>query len=195
MSRALILIDFINEFLHPDGKITPQGMGKFCHEHHTVENVQKLIRYFREQGEEIIWVHLGFHENYDNCSHISPRFSGALSAGILREDSWSTAFLSELDHRDEEMTFTKIRVSPFYQTDLEKYLREQGIDTIIVAWVATDLAVSSITRDAHDRDFRVTVVADACATISQEHHDAALIAIAKLGTVVGTEELLKNWEA
>ncbi len=133
MSRALILIDYINEFLHPEGKITPQGMGEFCREHHTIENVQKLIRYFREQGEEIIWIHLGFHENYDNCSRISPRFSGAPSAGILREDTWSTEFLTELDHREDEMTFTKIRVSPFYQTGLEEYLGKQGIDTIVVA--------------------------------------------------------------
>ena len=74
MSRVLILIDFINEFLHPDGKITPQGMGKFCEENKTIENARKLIDAFRTNGEEIIWVHLGFHENYDNCSTISPRF-------------------------------------------------------------------------------------------------------------------------
>lgn len=74
MSRALILIDFINEFLHPDGKVTPQGMGKFIEEYHTLENVKQLIAYFRDKKEEIIWVHLGFHENYDNCSTISPRF-------------------------------------------------------------------------------------------------------------------------
>lgn len=74
MSRALILIDFINEFLHPEGKVTPQGMGKFCEEYLSITNVMKLIQHFRENSEEIIWVHLGFHENYDNCSKISPRF-------------------------------------------------------------------------------------------------------------------------
>lgn len=74
MSRALILIDFINEFLHPDGKVTPQGMEKFCEEQGTVANVSKLIKHFRQNNEEIIWIHLGFHENYDNCSTVSPRF-------------------------------------------------------------------------------------------------------------------------
>lgn len=74
MSRALIIIDFINEFLHRDGKITPQGMGKFCEDYGTIKNVKKLINVFRKNNEEIIWVHLGFHENYDNCSKISPRF-------------------------------------------------------------------------------------------------------------------------
>ena len=58
MSRALILIDLINEFLHPDGKITPQGMGKFCEENSVIENTKKLIDYFRGRDEEVIWVHL-----------------------------------------------------------------------------------------------------------------------------------------
>ncbi len=85
-----------------------------------------------------------------------------------------------LNHTDDEKTITKTRISPFYNTDLEEYLREKGIEEIIIAGVATDLAVSSATRDGHDRDFKVVVVADACATISLEHHEAALIAIAKL---------------
>ncbi len=74
MSRSLIIIDFINEFLHPDGKITPQGMGAFCEKYKTIENAKKLIDAFHKNKEEIIWVHLGFHENYDNCSTLSPRF-------------------------------------------------------------------------------------------------------------------------
>jgi hypothetical protein len=74
MSHALVIIDFINEFLHPDGKITSQGMGAFCEKYKTIENAKKLIDAFRKNKEEIIWVHLGFHENYDNCSTLSPRF-------------------------------------------------------------------------------------------------------------------------
>ena len=52
MSRALILIDFINEFLHKDGKITPQGMGRFYEGQGTLENVQKLTEFFRENKKK-----------------------------------------------------------------------------------------------------------------------------------------------
>ncbi|MDD2693907.1 MAG: cysteine hydrolase [Candidatus Gracilibacteria bacterium] len=190
MSRALILIDFINEFLHPEGKIAPQGMGKFCEEHLTITNVVKLIKHFRQNREEIIWVHLGFHENYDNCSKISPRFQSAPSLGILRENTWSTEFLAELGHNQNEKTITKTRVSPFYQTELEAYLREKGIDEVVVAGVATELAVSSVARDLHDRDFRFNVVSDACGTVSLEHHEAALIGIGKLGNIQTTDEII-----
>lgn len=190
MSRALILIDFINEFLHPDGKITPQWMGKFVESYGTLENVRKLIAYFRENNEEIIWVHLGFHENYDNCSTISPRFRGAPSLWILKENTWSTEFIKELRYDPREKTITKTRVSPFYQTELEDYLRERWITEIIVAGVATDLAVSSIARGAHDRDMLCTIISDACATVSIEHHEAAFVSIAKLAKIQKTEDYI-----
>lgn len=192
MNRALIIIDFINEFLHPDGKITPQGMGKFCEEYGVIWNAKKLIDFFRKNNEEIIWIHLGFHENYDNCSNISPRFKWAPSMWILRENTWSVEFVKELGYKSEEKTITKTRVSPFYKTELEAYLLEKWITEIVVAGVATDLAVSSITRDAHDRDILTTVISDACGTVSREHHDAALIGISKLATVQTTAEFLKS---
>jgi nicotinamidase-related amidase len=125
MPRALVIIDFINEFIHPDGKVSPQGMGAFCREHDTLKHVKTLIDIFRANQEEIIWIHLGFHKNYDNCSKISPRFKGAPDLGILQEDTWSTEFVSELDYRPSETTFTKTRISPFYETGLEAYLRKR----------------------------------------------------------------------
>lgn len=189
MSRALILIDFINEFLHPEGKVTPLGMGKFVTENRTIANVRKLIDVFRQQHEEVIWVHLGFHSNYDNCSKISPRFASIPELRILQKDTWSTAFLDELGYDPTEKTITKTRVSPFYETDLESYLREQGIEEVVIAGVATDLAVSSMTGEAHDRDFRVTVIVDACGTTSLEHHEAALIRIGKLAQIKNTRDI------
>lgn len=192
MSRALIIIDLINEFLHRDGKITPQGMGKFTEEFWTIKNTRRLIDFFRKNKEEIIWIHLGFHENYDNCSTISPRFKWAPSMWILRENTWSVDFLEELDYQSTEKTFTKTRVSPFYKTWLEEYLKEKWIVEIIISGVATDLAISSITRDAHDRDITPIIISDACGTISLEHQNAALIGISKLGTIHTTEEFLNS---
>ncbi len=192
MPKSLVIIDFINEFLHPDGKITPQGYDIFCRENDTVQNVKKLISYFRETKQEIIWVHLGFHPNYDNCSTISPRFKWAPTLWILQENTWSTQFIEELVYDPNEKTITKTRVSPFYKTELEEYLHTQGISEIVVVGLSTDLAVSTISHEAHDRDISCTVISDACGTISKEHHEAALIGIGKLSKVVSTEEFIKS---
>jgi hypothetical protein len=42
MSRALIVIDFINEFLHPDGKVTPLSL-LGSSEHRMPEYSRKIL--------------------------------------------------------------------------------------------------------------------------------------------------------
>lgn len=183
MSRALILIDFINEFLHPDGTIASQGMYEYSTQYHFVENTKRSIDFFRQNHEEIVWVHLLFHADYSNCSSISPRFKGMKDLWVLIEDTLSTTFLRELEHDPWEKTITKTRISPFYNTDLEKYLKEKGITEVVLTGVATDLAISSMAWDAHDRDFLVTVLADACWTVSRDHLESACIRLRKIAHV------------
>lgn len=192
MKKILIIIDFIHEFVHRDGKIAKHGMGNFVRENYTIENTRKLIDFFRKSGGEIIWVRLWFHENYDNCSRISPRFLWVPNMGILRENTWSTEFLEELDYHPKEKTITKTRISPFYKTELEEYLITIWGKEVYIAWVATDLAVSSIARDLHDRDYSFTVVSDACGAASLEDHTAALIAIEKIGNLKTTAEIIQT---
>lgn len=98
--------------------------------------------------------------------------------------------MEELDYSAEEKTITKTRISPFYKTGFQAYLQEKWITEIIIAGVATDLAISSIARDAHDRDIPAIIIADACATISDEHHTAALISIGKVARVMTTAGII-----
>ncbi|GAB0174336.1 MAG: cysteine hydrolase [Candidatus Altimarinota bacterium] len=192
MKRALLVIDFINEFVHPEGKISPQGMGRFCEEFGVIKNTRKLIDSFRKKKEEIVWIHIGFHENYDNCSKVSPRFKMIPDLQILQEGTWSVDFIEGLKYNPNEKTFTKTQLSAFYKTGLEEYLDEKGIGEIIITGVATDLAVSSTARDAHDRDILTTVISDACGTVSKEHHEAALLAIRRFVSVKSTGDFLDS---
>ena len=49
-------------------------------------------------------------------------------------------------------------------------LRERDIDTLILAGISTSGVVLSTVRDAHDRDYRVVVLADATADPDAEVH-------------------------
>ncbi|MFC9557709.1 cysteine hydrolase family protein [Rhodococcus sp. NPDC056960] len=59
-------------------------------------------------------------------------------------------------------TITKIRVGAFSTTSLDSLLREQGIDTLILAGIFTSGVVLSTVRDAADRDYRLLVLSDVC---------------------------------
>ena len=62
-----------------------------------------------------------------------------------------------------ELVVTKTRVGAFSTTDLVEQLAARGVDTLILAGVATSGVVLSTVRDAADRDYQLVVVADCCA--------------------------------
>ena len=45
---------------------------------------------------------------------------------------------------------------------------------ILLAGCATDLAINSTARDAHDRDYTVTIISSCCIAANDEDHDSSL---------------------
>ena len=88
-----------------------------------------------------------------------------------------------------EPVLTKHRVSAFYGTPLDVILRANGIREVLICGVATDLAVQAAARDAHDRDYVVTVVSDCCGAASDEDHETSLRVLAKIGAVKPLSEV------
>ena len=85
---------------------------------------------------------------------------------------------------------TKRGVSAFMASDLEPILKNRRIGTLLLAGVATNFVVEGTAREASDRGYNVVVVADCCASMSQEAHDAALsVALPFLATISGSEEV------
>jgi len=98
-------------------------------------------------------------------------------------------FCDELKPLDGETQIVKHRVSAFFGTPLELLLRNKGVTELYVCGVATDLAVQAAVRDAHDRDFIVTVVADCCGAGNEEDHNHSLIPLRKISKVVTLSEI------
>ena len=85
---------------------------------------------------------------------------------------------------------TKRGVSAFMASDLEPILKNKRIGTVLLAGVATNFVVEGTAREASDRGYNVVVVADCCASLNQEAHDAALtVALPFLSTISNSEEV------
>jgi nicotinamidase-related amidase len=69
-----------------------------------------------------------------------------------------------------DIVVRKTRVGAFSTTDLDRRLRERGVDTLVLAGISTSGVVLSTVRDASDRDYRIVVLEDACADPDPEIH-------------------------
>jgi len=74
--------------------------------------------------------------------------------------------MSELKIADDDTVIIKNKISPFYNTSLEKELH--GIKHVIVCGILTNLCVRSFIQDAYDRDFAITVIKDCCVAHTPE---------------------------
>lgn len=89
--------------------------------------------------------------------------------------------------QEREWIIRKRRYSAFFATDLDLLLRGLGVDTIVACGLLTDVCVHYSCVDAHQLDYRVHVVPQACAGSSAAAAQAAVDAIAYLqaGAVLG----------
>ncbi|MBI4444891.1 MAG: cysteine hydrolase [Acidobacteria bacterium] len=189
-NRGLLLIDFINEIVHPNGKLAQKrGYSAFLEKFGTLEKVAGLLKSARERQLLILHVRVGFSPDYREHPATSPLFGAARHIGALQLGTWATEFHENASPHPGEPIVVKHRVSPFYGTPLEMILRNNGIHELMLCGVSTDLAVQAATREAHDRDFAVTVVADCCGAGTDADHDNSLRTLSKIAMIKTSREL------
>jgi nicotinamidase-related amidase len=69
-----------------------------------------------------------------------------------------------------EPVIVKRRVSAFSGSDLDVLLRGAGANALVLGGISTSGVVLSTVRQAADLDYRLTVLADACADPDPEVH-------------------------
>lgn len=189
MTTALILIDFVNEIVDENGKLAGKGYPTFVKTHGVLENVNAAIAKARVKNIPIIFVRVGFSSDYRELPELSPLFGTAKKFGALQLDTWATEIHESLNKTDADFLVTKHRVSAFYATSLEAILRTLKVETILLGGVATDVAIPSAAREAHDRDYRTIVLEDLCGAGSEEDHEQALRLLSKVATVSKSTEV------
>ena len=174
-SAALVLIDVQRDFLDLPGGDAPMPVAGT---RAAIPAMAKLATAFRERGRPIvhvIWLYRPDGSNADLVRRQSieegariavPGSSGSQIAAELLPN------VVEVDHElllaggfqrvgaDEHVMY-KPRWGAFYDTDLDRHLRESGSNTLVFAGCNFPNCPRTSIYEASERDFRIVLVSDA----------------------------------
>jgi nicotinamidase-related amidase len=126
-----------------------------------IDAADRAAKAARASGIPVMFVRVGFRPGYPEVAESNATFSAitAQAGDAYTQDHPATQVHAALTPLDGEPVIVKRRVSAFSGSDLDVLLRAAGADTLILAGIATS-----------DLDYRLTVLADACADRDEEVH-------------------------
>ena len=136
----------------------------------------KTISLARHHGVRVAYTFVAFTPaDYPAVSKNNIIFTGLTSKpGALNEGSKRMAIDERVAPRRDDKVVRKTRVGAFDRTDLDQWLRDLSIDTLILTGISTSGVVLSTVCDAADRDYRLVVVSDACADTVPQIQDTLM---------------------
>lgn len=162
MTTALLLMDLQNGIVDRYAGAGSEAVAAAQHSLHAA----------RANGISVVFVRVAFRDGFPEVSERNRAFGsikGSERAPHMLETAEATQITADLAPRPGEPVVTKRRVGAFV-SDLDVVLRGLGATDLVLAGISTSGVVLSTVRDAADRDFRLTVLADACADADPEVH-------------------------
>ena len=145
-------------------------VARFAAAEDALQPLQSALQTARAQGLYVIFVRVAFRPGYPEVSADNRAFSSLKERGGMLEIDDATQVWDGVRPAPDEVVVVKRRVSAFSGSGLEVVLRAQGIDHLILTGIATSGVVLSTLREAADRDYRLTVLSDACLDADPEVH-------------------------
>ena len=135
-----------------------------------ISNVAKAIANARDKKIPVIYVTVGFRRGAPEINMNNKSFAaGKERFSNINMDEFMKVH-PDLAPLADEITVIKRRVSAFTGSDLEVILRAFNIRHMVLTGIATSGVVLSTLREAADKDYRLTVIADCCADSDEEVH-------------------------
>ncbi|WP_208560483.1 cysteine hydrolase family protein [Marinilactibacillus kalidii] len=168
--KALINIDYTNDFVATDGALTCGEPGQAIH-----DKVLALTKEFYEADDFVAFA-IDKHTEQDPYHPETKLFpphniegtDGRLLYGDLE------AYYQQIKTAKTVYYTDKRRYSAFNGTDLETKLRERNITEVHLIGVCTDICVLHTAVDAYNKGFSIVVHQAAVASFDQPGHEWAL---------------------
>jgi len=173
---ALIVVDMVNEFFEPGGKMVLEG-GKALY-----APVNALLDAAHQAHIPVFYTNQWLRPD-------DALFQKRIPHCLM--DTWGAQIVDALHRAPDDIVVPKRRYSAFFGTDLDLHLRERNIATVIVTGVVTNICVRSTVHDAFFLGYEVVVPVECVAATAPQAQETSLYDIdTHYGTVVKLGQVL-----
>ena len=158
--RALLVVDMLNDFMDPDGSL-------FCGpaSRAIIPVIAGLLERHRREGSAIIFV---------KDSHLPDDKEFELFPPHCLSGEPGSEIIPELAPLAGETVLPKSRYSAFFNTGLDKMLRDKGVAEVHLCGVCTSICVMDTCSDLRNRDYTTIVHVAAVADFDSQAHEFSL---------------------
>ncbi|ADU30186.1 cysteine hydrolase family protein [Evansella cellulosilytica] len=170
--ECLIVIDYTNDFIDDDGRLTCGERGQKIE-----SRITELTKHHIEKNDLVIFA-VDVHEEEDPYhpeTQLFPPHNIRGTKGRQLYGQLGSYFHEHLQRGDINYEWIdKTRYSAFTGTNLEIKLRERGINTLHLVGVCTDICILHTAVDAFNKGFSIVVHKDAVESFNGIGHQWAL---------------------
>ena len=171
---ALVVVDMQNYFVAEGfGAEVPAARG-------IVPNINRMAKALRAAGGTVLWIQTtatGALEQWGNHHrHMLKPERVKRRLAELDEGHEGFKIYPKLEVLPGDLRVKKIKYSAFIpgSSDIDAQLKARGIETLLITGTVTNVCCESTARDAMMFDYRVVMLSDGNASISDEEHAASL---------------------
>lgn len=160
---ALLIVDIINSFTDPECPLGSEASD-------VVTANRQLLAAFRDRRLPVVFTTVVYSDPGE--ARVFRNRVPALN--ILEPGSHWVEIDPRLERQDDEPVFEKQWASGFFKTSLDEYLREQGVDSLVVTGLTTSGCVRATVVDGLQHDYKVVIPEEAVGDRNEEAHRANL---------------------
>lgn len=158
-NKALILIGFQNDYFAQDG-ILKSVVEESSSDSNIVENTVSLIENL--QDTLIISTPIVFSSNYSELKDPIGILKTIKDVGAFKEGSKGAETINEIKNLNKKIITIpgKLGLNAFMNTTLDKVLKENNIDEVILAGTVASICIDSTGRSAFEKGYKVHMLSD-----------------------------------
>ena len=186
---ALVVVDMQNYFV-------AEGFAAEVPEaRDIVPNINRMAKALRSAGGTVVWIQttaVGALEHWGNHhKHMLTKDRVHKRLTELDENHEGFKVYPKLEALPGDLRVKKVKYSAFIagSSDIDAQLKARGIETLLITGTVTNVCCESTARDAMMLDYRVVMLSDGNASLSDEEHAASLNNfMVFFGDVMNTDE-------